>query len=83
MKRFFVAARQIFFSEATDQDTSVFCTGFFFEQFFTYFNQRYFLCNYDFKVMSYTVIISYEVSNSYKISISYKVNGLCIIYDIV
>ena len=42
-----------------------------------------FLCNYDFKVMSYTVIISYEVSNSYEISISYKVNILCIIYDIV
>ena len=33
MKRFFVAARQIFFSEATDQDTSVFCTGVFLNNF--------------------------------------------------
>ena len=78
MKRFFVAALQIFFSEATDQDTSVFCI-FFFNIFLHISIKDIFLCNYDSKVMSYTVIISYEVSNSYEISISYKVNILCII----
>ena len=83
MKRFFVAARQIFFSEGIDQDTLLVCTGFILNNFLHISIKDIFLCNYDFKVMSYTVIIPYKVSNSYKISISYKVNVLCIIYDIV